>query len=78
MAVVRSPVRTLSPHEYGGALVVWPGMLFPNLDGRIHQSLVFFIYEHPSHVLFVFEILDLELNLSKFKVYFYLSHDVTV
>jgi hypothetical protein len=22
--------------------VVWPGMPFPNLDGRIHQSLVFF------------------------------------
>jgi hypothetical protein len=39
---VRSPVRTLPPREYGGALVVWPGMPFPNLDGRIHQSLVFF------------------------------------
>ncbi len=35
-------VRTLPPREYGGALVVWPGMPFPNLDGRIHQSLVFF------------------------------------
>ncbi len=32
---------TLPPREYGGALVVWPGMPFPNLDGRIHQSLVF-------------------------------------
>ncbi len=41
LAVVRSPVRTLPPREYGGALVVWPGMPFPNLDGRIHQSLVF-------------------------------------
>jgi hypothetical protein len=39
LAVVRSPVRTLPPREYGGALVVWPGMPFPNLDGRIHQSL---------------------------------------
>ncbi len=42
LAVVRSPVRTLPPREYGGALVVWPGMPFPNLDGRIHQSPVFF------------------------------------
>ncbi len=41
LAVVRSPVRTLPPREYGGALVVWPGMPFPKLDGRIHQSLVF-------------------------------------
>jgi hypothetical protein len=40
LAVVRSPVRTLPPREYGGTLVVWPGMPFPNLDGRIHQSLV--------------------------------------
>jgi hypothetical protein len=38
MAVVRSPFRTLPPRAYGGALVVWPGMPFPNLDGRIHQS----------------------------------------
>jgi hypothetical protein len=38
LAVVRSPVQTLPPREYGGALVVWPGMPFPNLDGRIHQS----------------------------------------
>ncbi len=39
-----SEIGTLMPgyfHEYGGALVVWPGMPFPNLDGRIHQSLVF-------------------------------------
>ncbi len=27
----------------GGALVVWPGMPFPNLDGRIHQSPVLWI-----------------------------------
>jgi hypothetical protein len=39
LAVVRSPVRTPPPRAYGGALVVWPGMPFPNLDGRIHQSL---------------------------------------
>ncbi len=38
LAVVRSPVLTLPPREYGGSLVVWPGMPFPNLDGRIHQS----------------------------------------
>jgi hypothetical protein len=46
LAVVRSPVRTLPPREYGGALVVWPqaGMPFPNLDGRIHQSLVLFLF----------------------------------
>ncbi len=31
------------PHAYGGALMVWPGMPFPNLDGRIHQSPFFFI-----------------------------------
>jgi hypothetical protein len=41
LAVVRSPVRTLPPCAYGGALVVWPGMPFPNLDGRIHQSPLF-------------------------------------
>jgi hypothetical protein len=35
-------VRTLPPREYGGALVVWPGMPFPKLDGRIHQSPVCF------------------------------------
>jgi hypothetical protein len=46
LAVVRSPVRTLPPREYGGALVVWPGMPFPNLDGRIHQSLVFNLKQH--------------------------------
>jgi hypothetical protein len=39
---VRSPVRTLPPRAYGGALVVWPGMPFPNLDGRIHKSPVFY------------------------------------
>jgi hypothetical protein len=38
LAVVRSPVRTLPQREYCGALVVWPGMQFPNLGGRIHQS----------------------------------------
>ncbi len=38
LAVVRSPVRTLPPRAYSGALVVWPGMPFPNLDGKIHQS----------------------------------------
>ncbi len=43
LVVVRSPVRTLPPREYGGTLMVWPGMLFPNLDGRIHQSLVFLV-----------------------------------
>ncbi len=42
LAVVRSPVRTQPPLEYGGALVVWPGMPFPNLDGRIYQSPVFY------------------------------------
>jgi hypothetical protein len=42
--VHQASVRTLPPREYGasGALVVWPGMPFPNLDGRIHQSLVVF------------------------------------
>ncbi len=45
LAVVRSPVRTLPPREYGGSLVVWPGMQSLNLDGRIHQSLFFFIVQ---------------------------------
>jgi hypothetical protein len=31
----------MPPLVYGGALVVWPGIPFPNLDGRIHQSTVF-------------------------------------
>jgi hypothetical protein len=42
LAVVRSPVRTLPPRKYGGALMVWPGMPFPNLDCRIHHSPFFF------------------------------------
>ncbi len=29
LAIVWSPVRTLPPRVYGGALVVWPGMPFP-------------------------------------------------
>ncbi len=29
---------------FGGALVVWPGMQFPNLDGRIHQSPICFLF----------------------------------
>jgi hypothetical protein len=41
LAIVGSPVLTPPPRAYGGALVAWPGMPFPNLDGRIHQSLVF-------------------------------------
>ncbi len=49
LAVVRSAVRTLPPREYGGALVVWPGMPFPNLDGRIHHSLVFIFRSDSNH-----------------------------
>jgi hypothetical protein len=43
LLTVRSPVQTLPPREYGGTLVV-----FPNLDGRIHQSPVF-ILEHGKY-----------------------------
>ncbi len=38
LAIVRLPVQTLPPRVYCGNLVVWPGMPFLNLDGRIHQS----------------------------------------
>jgi hypothetical protein len=58
LAVVRSPVRTPPPRAYGGALVVWPGMPFPNLDGRIHQSPVFVLKIESMHADVIYILLS--------------------